>query len=63
MRTIVPGSVSPTYLKALRETQVKFFQSITMSDEQAKRIREEYPIDGINSTKHPRLNETRSIKT
>lgn len=54
MRTIIPGSVSPTYLRALRETQVKFFQSITMDDEKAKRIREEYPINGISPKEHKR---------
>jgi len=47
MRTVVPGSVSPAYLNALRDTQIEFFRSITMSDEKANRIREKNPDPAI----------------
>ncbi len=47
MRTIIPGSVSPAYLKALRDTQVDFVKSITMSDERAAEVRER-ELNGLN---------------
>lgn len=56
MRTIIPGSVSPAYLKAFRDTQVEFFKSITMDEDKAKRIREENPLNGVTSTKLKRVN-------
>lgn len=63
MRTIIPGSVSPAYLRALRDTEVEFFKSITMSDLEANRIREEYPIDGSCPKKHPRATEPGKVQT
>ena len=57
MRTIIPGNVSPAYLQALRDTQIDFFKSITMSDEQAKLVRERNPINGVSPTQHKRATE------
>ena len=54
MRTIIPGSVSPAYLNALRDTQIEFFKSVTMSPEKTKWVQERYPIDGSNPPQHKR---------
>jgi len=44
MRTIIPGSVSPAYLNALRDTQIDFFRSITMDEDKAKWVKKQYPL-------------------
>jgi len=54
MRTVVPGSVSPAYLKALKDSQVEFFKSLLMDEEKAKEISERYPLNGIGPAKYPR---------
>ena len=43
MKSYTPGTMSPAYIEALRQWQLKFLESITCSEEDAQKYREMYP--------------------
>jgi len=43
MKSYIPGTMSPQYVEALKDWQINFLESITCSEEEAKRYRESCP--------------------